>query len=168
MEQTDDLWPELQEPGRLDEIRRDLEDYEQADSYIGCDAPRAIQEMRELITATSMKIQWDEREKQFTVEVHASSHEPLLINGHFRQRIPVEIAERSHCQCGASLSLGDFSVAEDGADFSFSATYFCESCRSELTARRRGVRGLFYRLLGSISKISVKADGIEIERSEKE
>ena len=71
---------------------------------------------------SALEIRWDAAEKTFFVEFNgkAGAVSPEL-NDILSKRVPLQIAHSSRCECGSTLSLGDYIVTIKESDFKFRA-----------------------------------------------
>ena len=109
-------------------------------------------------------IKWIEAEKAFDIDFSfpiksEAGKEMLLAN------LPTRIAEESQCSCGEKLSLGNHDIQVNDQLVRLKGYFYCSSCLNRNWFRRFFLRKGLKKFLGSISKVKVGPEGVEIERS---
>jgi len=110
------------------------------------------------------KIKWIEVEKAFDIDfslpVESQAGKDMLL-----ANLPARIAEESQCSCGEKLSLGNHDIQVNDQSVQFKGYFYCSSCLSSNWFRRFFLKKGLMKFLGSISKVKVGPEGVEIERS---
>jgi hypothetical protein len=114
----------------------------------------------------ALEIRWDAAEKTFFVEFNGKAAEVAPnLNSILSKRVPLQIARTSRCECGSTLSLGDYTVTMKDSDFKFHAEYFCPACKVHLIAEKRGLKKILETWFSSLKRLEIKASGVRIERA---
>jgi hypothetical protein len=120
---------------------------------------------------SSLEIRWKSEERAFTVAFKGNAKAiSLPVQEILSKRVPLQIAQSSGCECGASLELGDYEVSVEDtgeeSDFWFRANYFCPRCKTKAVAEKKGLKRLIEDWIFGLKKIEIKATGVGIERSD--
>ena len=114
---------------------------------------------------SSLEIKWNASERYFSVEFKGTGEITLPLAEVLSKRIPLRVTHASTCECGATLELGDYTVAVEDNDFRFQADYFCRSCKARLSAEKKGFRKLLETWITGLKRIEIQATGVGLERS---
>jgi hypothetical protein len=83
------------------------------------------------------------------------------------QIIPMEIAERSHCDCGGLLALGDYTVTTMQDELVFTAIYYCPSCKKTVQHQQEDIATIIKRYLRSLKSLKIGPIGLEVTEVKK-
>jgi uncharacterized protein YneR len=114
---------------------------------------------------SSLTIKWNSTDRFFSVEFGGSGAIDISLSELLSKRVPLQIAKASTCECGSTLSLGDYTVVVEDNDFRFKADYCCPVCKARLIAERRGLRKILETWFTGLKKIEIKTTGVGLERS---
>lgn len=112
---------------------------------------------------SNLRIDWNSEKKYFTVQFKGIGDFGLELEQSLSQKIPLQIAKTSRCDCGSVLHLGNYTVLAKDNEFVFKGRYYCKSCKEALDAESSGIRSLIFRWLNKLKKIEVKLNGFSIE-----
>jgi hypothetical protein len=116
----------------------------------------------EKLVAEALCIRWESEKEQFVVSFSGRVLDEL--DSSWTQSIPLLIAETSTCECGGTLTLGDYEIKARDKDFVFTAQYICSACAARKKGEQRGFRQFIGRWLFELRKIEVGPKGISAER----
>ena len=116
-----------------------------------------------LAGAKQYMISWIEDKREFQVSLGfwcSCAHNDSEVVKH----IPLIIAERSRCSCGAALMLKSYSFRRTYGELTFEGVYACKECaREELSTVGKLISGLSD-LWKSTKRIEVGLSGVKYER----
>jgi hypothetical protein len=110
-------------------------------------------------------VDWDEDKRKFDVKLafycmpcsHRFDEEPV-------KSLPLAIAQRSNCSCGAQLRLADFTLRQVNNDVEFEGTYVCPSCELKKRSLFGNIKRGLGRLWSDTKRIEVGASGVKYEK----
>lgn len=109
-------------------------------------------------------IDWDDEKRAFRVQFaftcghHYFDHETVKL-------IPVIIAANSHCSCGSTLNISNYTIRTvTGGEVEFEGLYVCPACTAKKRCLVSQLKHLISEFWKSTSKIEVGLTGIKYEK----
>ncbi len=120
------------------------------------------------LTKRELRIKWDKENKCFFVWLKGKqTNDPCftyITLDDLACKIPLEVAENSICDCGATLKLGNNSVISKDDDFTFQGEFYCPECNKKRLTQKPRIRDFIIEWLTKLKKIEIKATGVNIEK----
>lgn len=120
------------------------------------------------------EIRWEEELHRFVVSIALDIRcHSCCAAGHNQPQgttilnlIPVVVAERSRCSCGATLVLGDHTLRKSGEFLEFEAEYVCDKCQRAEKTVLRSVGKALRSLWRTTRRIELGPTGVSYEKSD--
>jgi hypothetical protein len=109
-------------------------------------------------------IDWNDYNKKFIVKLVYSCC-GIQFNEKFIKKLPLIIAQKSSCSCGAKLELKNHTFRKVGDEIEFEGVYQCMNCVTKKRLIINGLESIFSNLWKRTKKLELGPEGLKYEKN---